>query len=152
MPKWHTIMRKLITIIYILQLLSCAEKISDCEELSSAYWRSTMLGKPNNTKIQGENIAIRKAFQKLKKSETSIKPENGFITLKLHIDKYGNFCNQENFQIDSEYQPTQFNNEELIEKLKEVSSHLAGWTNDTETKTYYLIRFKIQNGKIEEIF
>lgn len=145
-------MKNLIAIIFTLLFLSCSEKILDCEEHSSAYWTTTMFGKPHNTKIERENIAIREAFQEIKKSETNIKPKNGFITLKLHIDKLGDFCNQENFQIDTEYQLTQFNNGTLIDELEKVSKNLKGWKNDTETKTYYLIRLKIKDGQIEEIF
>lgn len=145
-------MKNLIVIIFTLLFLSCSEKVSDCEGHSSAYWTTTMFGKPHNTRIERENIAIREAFQEIKKTETDIEPKNGFITLKLHINKFGNFCNQENFQIDTKYQFTQFNNGGLIDKLKKVSKNLKGWENDTETKTYYLIRLKIKDGRVEEIF
>lgn len=111
-----------------------------------------MFGKPHNTKIEGENITLRNAFAEIKKSQNTIEPKNGFVTLRLHIDKYGNFCNQENFQINTEYQPVTFNNGKLIEELEDVSSNLKGWSNDTKTKTYYLIRFTIKDGQIEEIF
>jgi hypothetical protein len=105
-----------------------------------------------NTRIQGANITIRKAFQELVESEVNIQPNNGFITLKIHLDRSGNFCNQENFQIDSDYQSTQFNNGDLIRKLEDISSQLAGWKNDTNSKTYYLIRLKIEQGRIAEIY
>jgi len=111
-----------------------------------------MFGKPHNTRIEGENITIRKAFTAIKNSETEIEPRNGFITLRLNIDKYGNYCNQENFQINTQYQPIEFNNGKLIEQLENVSKNLKGWKNDTETKTYYLIRLTIKNGRIEEIY
>lgn len=145
-------MKKHFAIILIFLILSCSEKTLDCEEYSVAYHSHSMYGKPHNTRITGENITIRKAFAKIKKQETEIQPKNGFITLKIHIDKYGNFCNQENYQIDEEYQQIEFNNGKLIKKLENISSKLSGWTNDTETKTFYLIRIKIKNGKIEEIF
>lgn len=132
--------------------MSCSGKKSECEEHSSAYWTTTIFGKPHNTRIEGENITIRKAFTGIKKSETDIEPKNGFITLRLHLDKYGNFCNQENFQINTDYEPIEFNNGKLIYKLEKISSNLKGWKNDTETKTYYLIRFTIKDGRIEEVF
>lgn len=145
-------MKKLFAIILTTLIISCSGKKSDCEEHSSAYWTETIFGKPHNTRIEGENITIRKAFTGIKKSETDIEPKNGFITLRLHLDKYGNFCNQENFQIDTDYKPIEFNNGKLIKKLEKISSNLKGWKNDTETKTYYLIRFTIKDGRIEEVF
>ncbi|PKB43040.1 hypothetical protein AX016_1222 [Cellulophaga sp. RHA19] len=149
-------MKKHFTIILILLLFSCNEKDSDCDEHSKPYYSFTydigLKEKHHNTKIKGENIVIRKAFQEIMNTETEISPKNGHITLRLHLDKNGNFCNQESFEIDNEYQPTKFNNGELIKKLKSISNGLLGWTNDTETKTFYLIRFKIKGGKIEEIF
>lgn len=145
-------MKKLFAIILTLLFFSCSENKTDCEEYSSAYWTTTMFGKPHNTRIEGENITIRKAFAEIRESETQIEPRNGFITLRLNIDKYGNYCNQENFQINTKYQPIQFNNGELIKKLENVSKNLSGWKNDTETKTYYLIRLSIKNGRIAEIF
>ncbi|AFL79611.1 hypothetical protein Aeqsu_1541 [Aequorivita sublithincola DSM 14238] len=147
-------MKKQIAIILSLfiSLLSCGKKETNCEEHSSAYWTTTMFGTPHNSKIQGENFTIRKAFQEIKDKETDIVPANGYITLKIHIDKYGKYCNQENFQINAEYKPTDFNNGKLIAELEKISQNLRDWQNDTETKTYYLIRLTIKNGKIEEIF
>ena len=145
-------MKKLFAIIFTSLIFSCSGNVSDCDEHSSAYWTMTMLGKSHNTRIDGENIAIRKAFSEIKKSQTGIEPKNGFITLRLHIDKYGNYCTQENFQIDTQYQPVKFNNGKLIEQLEIIAANLSGWRNDTETKTYYLIRFTIKDGRIEEIF
>ncbi|WP_298551092.1 hypothetical protein [uncultured Algibacter sp.] len=145
-------MKKLFAIILTSLIISCSGKVSDCEKHSSAYWTTTIFGKPHNTRIEGENFTIRKAFAEIKKSENNIEPKNGFITLRLHLDKYGSFCNQENFQINTNYQPIEFNDGKLIKKLEKVSSKLNKWKNDTETKTYYLIRFTIKDGRIEEIF
>jgi hypothetical protein len=145
-------MKKLIAIILTFLIFSCFEKKTDCEEYSSAYWTTTMFGKPHNSRIEGENITIRKAFTEIKKSEIDIEPKNGFITLRLNIDKYGNYCNQENFQINTQYQSIEFNDGKLIEQLENISKNLKVWKNDTETKTYYLIRLTIKNGRIEEIF
>ncbi|WP_291865237.1 hypothetical protein [Maribacter sp.] len=145
-------MKKHFVILSILFFISCSEKKSDCDDYSEAYWSGTISGKMHNTRIKGENITIRKAFEKIKKTETNIEPKNGFITLKLHIDKYGFFCSQKKFQIDTNYEPIQFNNGKLIKKLELVASDLKGWSNDTETKTYYLIRLTIKDGRIEEIF
>lgn len=152
----YTIMKKLFAITITLLLISCSDKVSVCDEYSSPYYSSTigidLKEKPHNTKIVGENITIRKAFEEIVSSETEIEPKSGFITLRLHIDKFGNFCNQETFQIDNEYQPAEFDRGELIKKIESISSNLSGWTNDTETKTFYLIRIKIKDGKIAEIF
>ncbi|OAB80926.1 hypothetical protein [Cochleicola gelatinilyticus] len=146
-------MKKNIAVIFILlSFISCADDNTDCEGYFAPYWTTEMLGKPHNTKLKGENYAIRKAFSELKKLETEIQPKNGFITIKLHLDKYGGFCKQEIFELNSEYQNVNFNNGDLVKKLGSVSSNLKSWSNDTETQTYYLINFTIKNGKIEEIF
>lgn len=145
-------MKKTFVALFIFLILSCSGGSSDCEENSFAYWTTTMFGTPHNSKIQGENFTIRKAFSKIKASKTDIEPKNGFITLKIHIDKNGKFCSQEHYQISDEYKPVEFNNGKLISELQEISSNLNGWQNDTKTKTYYLIRFTIKNGRIEEIF
>lgn len=145
-------MKNISIFVFALVFLSCIEKASDCEDNSAPYWTVSVIGNPHNTRIQGENITIRKAFQELVDTEINITPNNGFITLKLHLDKSGNFCNQENFQIDTDYQATEFNDGDLITKLENISSKLEGWLNDTESKTYYLIRLKIQDGQIAEIF
>lgn len=146
-------MKKHYAVIFVCLLFSCSGNVSDCEEYSEPYYsRSIFKQVPHNTRISGENISIRKAFQDVVNSETEIEPQNGFITLKLHLDKFGNFCNQESFQIDEDYQQTEFNNGQLIKNLEYISSNLAGWMNDTETKTFYLLRLKIKDGKIEEIF
>lgn len=150
-------MKKHIAITLTILIFSCSEKMSDCEQNSSPYYSFKigiidLKGKKHNTKLKGENVTIRKALEQIVNSETAIKPKNGFITLRLHIDKYGNFCNQETFQINNEYHPTEFNDGELVTKIENISSSLKGWSNDTETKTFYLIRIKIEEGKIEEIF
>ncbi len=134
-----------IALFFFLIFISCSKKKEPCDEYSKPYFRY-------NSAIKGENISIRKAFDKFIKEEVNITPKNGFITLKIHIDKFGNFCNQENFQIDENYQPTIFNNGELIKKVEAISSNLSGWQNDTETKTFYLIRLKIEDGIIKEVF
>ncbi|MBP1838864.1 hypothetical protein [Formosa algae] len=149
-------MKKPFAIIIILVIFSCKNDTPLCDEHSSPYY-SSIIGidfkeKRHNTRILGENITIRKAFKELTIKEKNIEPNNGFITLRIHLDKYGNFCNQETFEVDSDYQPTEFNNGTLIKKIRKISKSLSNWTNDTETKTFYLIRIKIKNGQIEEIF
>ena len=72
-------MKKIFAIILTSLIFSCSGKVSDCDEHSSAYWTTTMFGTPHNTRIEGENIKIRKAFTKIKESETDIEPKNGFI-------------------------------------------------------------------------
>ncbi|KAB1160414.1 hypothetical protein F7018_00630 [Tenacibaculum aiptasiae] len=144
-----------IALIFLIFLSSCIKKKEPCEEYSEPYYSSKLINfsyQYHNTKIKGENITIRNSFEKLISQEHNIIPENGMIILKIHIDKFGVFCNQENFQIDENYQPVSFNNGELIKKIETVSSNLSGWQNDTETKTFYLIRLKIKDGIIKEIF
>jgi len=111
-----------------------------------------MTGKPHNTRIENENVRIRNEFKKLVKSENEINPRRGFITLKIHIDKNGEICNIESYQIDENYFSTVFNDGELLKKINKIAINLDEWKNDTNTKTYYLIRLKINNGSIEEVF
>lgn len=144
-----------IAVVSTLLFYACSEKKEPCDEYSEPYFSHTLINFSlidHNTKIKGENISIRKSFKKLIEEEQDIVPVNGFITIKLHIDKFGNFCKQESFQIDENYQPTIFNNGELIKKIESITNSLKGWTNDTETKTFYLIRLKIKDGSIKEVF
>jgi len=144
-------MKNLFILTIILILTSC--KGNSCDEESEGYWTGNFITqKLHKTKIEGENITIRNAFKEIIESEKSIKPEQGFITLRLHLDKNGFFCEQDIFEIDTEYQPISFNKGKLAKKLANVSSSLSGWSNQTKTKTYYLIRLKIKNGEIVEIF
>lgn len=140
-------MKKLLTLITILTLLSFSQEKSECEERYKPYWWNGI-----NSRIEGENPTFRKAFKDIQLSETDIKPKNGFITLRLSISKMGNFCDIETFQIDENYENTKFNNGELIKKLEEITIGLTDWKRDKDYKTYNLIRLKIKNGKIEEIF
>lgn len=148
---------KFLKIAGIITLLfyACSEKKEPCDEYSESYYSGKYVNfsfKYHNTKIKGENISIRKAFEKLIEKEQNIVPNNGFITVKLHLDKFGNFCKQESFQIDENYQPIIFNEGKLIKKIENITGNLTGWTNDTETKTFYLIRLKIKDGSIKEVF
>lgn len=140
-------MKKLLTLITILTLLSFSQEKSECEERSKPYWWNGI-----NSRIEGENPTFRKAFKDIQLSEANIKPKNGFITLRLNISKTGKFCDIETFQIDENYENTEFNNGELIKELERISSKLTEWKRDKNYKTYNLIRLKIKNGKIEEIF
>lgn len=134
---------KIATIL--LLLYSCSKKKSLCDEYSKPYYRY-------KTIIKGENITIRNAFKKLIYNEQSITPKDGFITIKIHTDKNGNPCSLETYQIDKNYQKTTFNNGELITKVKDISSGLTNWIKETKNKTFYLIRLKIEDGKIKEVF
>lgn len=127
--------------------MSFSQDKTECEERSMPYWANGI-----NSRIEGENITLRNAFRDIQLSETDITPINGFITLRVHISKTGKFCNIETFQIDENYQNTEFNSGKLIEKLENIAIELKDWKRDKDFKTYNLIRLKIKNGKIEEIF
>ena len=133
--------------IITLTLLSFTQDKNECEENSMPYWANHI-----NSRVKGENITLRKAFQKIQQTETNIEPANGFITLRLHITKSGKICNMETFQIDPDYENTEFNNGKLIKKLETIALGLKDWKRDKDYKTYNLIRLKIKKGKIEEIF
>jgi hypothetical protein len=140
-------MNKFLVLITMIAFSSFSQEKNECDEYSMPYWANGI-----NSKIKGENPTLRNAFKNIKQSETEIKPSNGFITLRINVSKTGKICNIETFQIDEGYENTQFNNGELIKKLKRIAKGLTNWKKDKEYKTYNLIRLKIKNGKIEEIF
>ncbi|MDF4220064.1 hypothetical protein PXC01_00600 [Maribacter sp. M208] len=140
-------MKKLFLLITFLPFLALSQENNDCEERTMPYWANNI-----NSRIRGENPTLRKAFKKIQLTETNIQPSNGFMTLKLYITKTGEFCEMETFQIDEDYQPTVFNNGTLIKELETVALSLTDWERDKDFKTYNLIKLKIKNGKIEEIF
>ena len=140
-------MKKIIALLAIVTLLSFSKDENECEDYSSPYWGSGI-----NSRIQGENPTLRKAFEEIQVSETHITPSKGFITLRLNISKTGKLCDIETFQIDENYQNTEFNNGELIKELEKIAIGLTDWERDQDIKTYNLIRIKIKNGIIEETF
>ncbi len=140
-------MKKLIALITVFTLISFSQEKNECEEPTMPYW-----GHGINSRIEGEGPALRKVFKEVQISKTNIVPTNGFITLRLNISKTGEFCNIETFQIDENYQNTEFNKGELIKELERIAVGLTDWKRDENFKTYNLIRFKIKDGKIEEIF
>lgn len=111
------------------------------------YWENGI-----NSRIEGENPALRKAFEKVQLSATEIEPKNGFITLRLNISKTGKLCDIETFQIDQNYKSTEFNNGQLIKELEQIAIGLTNWKRDKDYKTYNIIRLKIKDGRIEEVF
>ena len=140
-------MKKLLTILTILTFLSFSKDSNECEEPTIPYWYIDV-----NSKIEGESPTLRKAFKKIQITETNILPNNGFITLRLNISKKGKLCDIETFQIDEDYKNIQFNNGKLAKQLEKIALGLTNWQRDKDVKTYNLIRLKIKNGKIEEIF
>lgn len=140
-------MNKLLAFLAIFTLLAFSQGKNECAELTMPYWANGI-----NSRIDGENPTLRKAFKEIQLSKTEIKPNNGFITLRLNISKTGKLCDIETFQIDENYEKTEFNNGELIKELEGIAVGLTRWKRDKDYKTYNLIRLKIKNGKIEEIF
>lgn len=140
-------MKKLIALLTIVTFLSFSQEKTECEERSRPYWANGI-----NSRIKGENPTLRNAFKDIQLSDTTITPDKGFITLRLNISKTGKLCNIETFQIDENYQDTEFNNGTLIKELEIIAADLTAWERDKDYKTYNLIRLKIKNGKIEEIF
>lgn len=136
-----------LLIVITLTLVSFSQDNNECDEDTMPYWANGI-----NSRIEGEGPTLRKVFREIQYSETNISPSNGFITLRLHVTKTGKFCDIETFQIDENYDNTEFNNGELIKKLEVIATGLTDWKRDKDYKTYNLIRLKIKNGKIEEIF
>lgn len=140
-------MKKTLALLTILTLLAFSQEKNECDQRARPYWANGI-----NSRVEGEVPTLKKAFNDIQFAETNIEPANGFITLKLNISKSGKLCNLETFQIDENYISTEFNNGELIKELEKIAIELREWKRDKEYKTYNLIRLKIKNGKIEEIF
>lgn len=140
-------MKKLFAFITILSLLGFSQEDNECNERTIPYWWNGI-----NSRIEGEKPSLRKTFKNIQKSETEITPKNGFITLRLNITKTGKFCDIETFQIDENYEKTEFNNGKLAKKIEQIAIKIKDWKRDKDYKTYNLIRLKIKDGKIEEIF
>ncbi len=140
-------MKRFLAIILIFTLLSFSQEKNGCEEPTMPYWANGI-----NSRIEGEGPTLRNAFRDLQLTETNIRPNDGFITLRLNISKNGKLCDIETFEIDQNYEDTKFNGGELIKKLQKIAVGLTNWKRDKDFKTYNLIRLKIKNGQIEEIF
>lgn len=141
-------MKKILVLtILLLSFQSFSQENNDCDESIVPYWWNG-----TNSRIKGENPALRKAFEKIQLNETEIEPKNGFVTLRLNISKTGKLCDIETFQIDENYKSTGFNNGTLIKDLEQIAIGLKDWKRDKDYKTYNLIRLKIKDGRIEEIF
>lgn len=102
--------------------------------------------------LSGENIPLRKAFNEIRMYESDINPKNGFITIRRLLSETGDFSKLESFQLDEHYNATQFNNGALIKKLEYIALGLKDWKRDRDYTNFSLIRIKIKNGKIEEVF
>jgi len=137
----------LFLIMLLTSVYSFSQENTECDERTLPYWANGI-----NSRIEGESPTLRKAFGGIQVSKTQIEPKNGFITLRLNISKSGKLCNIETFQIDGNYKSTEFNNGQLIAELEKIASQLTGWKRDKDFKTYNLIRIKIKDGRIEEVF
>ena len=140
-------MKKLLVLIIIFSILAFSQEKNECEEYTMPYWANGI-----NSQIKGEKPILRKVFKNIQLSETDITPKNGFITLRVNISKTGKFCNIETFQIDENYENIEFNNGNLITELENIAIGIKDWQRDKDYKTYNIIRLKVKNGKIEEIF
>ena len=112
----------------------------------------TLSQEKETSNMGGENIPLRIAFQEIKMSESDITPKNGFITIRRLLSENGEFSEMKSFQIDENYNNTEFNNGTLIKKLERITLGLKKWKRDRDYENFSLIRIKIKNGKIEEIF
>ncbi len=139
-------MKKILVLTILLLSIQCfSQEKNDCDDNIVPYWWNG-----TNSRIEGESPTLRKAFKEIQLTE--IEPKSGFITLRLNISKTGNLCDIETFQIDENYKSTEFNNGQLVKKLKQIAMGLTNWKRDKDYKTYNIIRLKIKNGRIEEIF
>ncbi|MDO6489862.1 MULTISPECIES: hypothetical protein [Cellulophaga] len=139
-------MKKILVLsILLFSIQSFSQESNDCDDSIVPYWWNG-----TNSRIEGESPTLRKAFKEIQLTE--IEPKNGFITLRLNISKIGNLCDIETFQIDENYKSTEFNNGQLVKELEQIAKGLTNWKRDKDYKTYNLIRLKIKNGRIEEIF
>lgn len=140
-------MKKLLVLIIFFSSFSGFSQKNNCNESIFPYWYNGII-----SRIVGESPTLRLAFAKIKQTENAIEPKNGFITLRLNVSKTGDVCSCKTFQIDENYKKTTFNNGKLVNKLEKIALGLTDWFRDKEYLTYNLIRLKIKDGKIEEIF
>ena len=141
-------MKKILVLsILLFSIQSFSQENNDCDDSIVPYWWNG-----TNSRIEGESPTLRKAFKEIQLSETDIEPRNGFITLRLNISKTGNLCDIETFQIDENYKSSEFNNGQLVKELERIAIGLTNWKREKNYKTYNLIRLKIKDGRIEEIF
>ncbi|MGG8497549.1 hypothetical protein ACQY1Q_14145 [Tenacibaculum sp. TC6] len=141
-------MKKILVLtILLFSIQSFSQEKNDCDDRIVPYWWNG-----TNSRIDGESPTLRKAFKEIQLSETEIEPKSGFITLRLNISKTGNLCKIETFQIDENYKSTEFNNGQLVKELEQIAIGLTNWKRDKYYNTYNLIRLKIKDGQIEEIF
>ncbi len=79
-------MKRILVLAITLALLSFAQENDECQERTMPYWANGI-----NSRIEGENPTLRNAFRQIQLSETNIKPNSGFITLRLNISKTGKY-------------------------------------------------------------
>ncbi|MCT3760542.1 hypothetical protein HZQ19_18305 [Elizabethkingia anophelis] len=107
----------------------------------------------SNAKYKGEREGIRNALNLKRSNITSIK--NGWITIRFIISKNGDIGRFRFFSIDEQYNELNIDNNDvelLLNSIKKLKNWEIGIVKDIKVNSYYQITFKIQNGKISNIF
>lgn len=133
--------------LFIILIIGCADEKKVCNEMSIPPWHNS-----NELGIEGGSKKIREIFSEIQRTENKINPQNGFITLKIHINSEGELCNVESFQINQDYKAIVFNDNDLINRLEKKAREILIWQNKLKVQSFYLIRFKMIEGRIDEIF
>ena len=106
-----------------------------------------------NTKYKGERKAIRDIL--LVKNPKLASVKNGWLVIRFLVNQEGLTDRFRFFCIDEKYRDINLSNQEEEELLKNIRS-LRNWevgkVNGEKVDSYYQITFKVENGKVIDIF
>ena len=123
-------------------------KVCNCF-LSNQYYQV-------GTHYVGERTAMRKELYNLIGDTTINESKNGYITFRFIVSCKGKTGRFRIYQADSSIKKTNFNSR-TIDKLLKAVMLLKQWkpgkdNSDNLVDSYYQINFKIEKGKITNIF
>jgi hypothetical protein len=72
-------MKKILVLsILLFSIQSFSQEKNDCDERTLPYWANGI-----NSRIEGENPALRKAFDKIQHSKTEIQPKKRIYNVEV---------------------------------------------------------------------
>ncbi len=126
-------------------ILSGRSKLQICDERVVYEYYQTQLT------YQGGTQAVRDLFYERVTKVANISPSNGWITLRFLVNCEDRVGRIRSFGIDQEYNVATIDTE-LKQQLHTIAKSLEDWSRKAPFDSYYMVRFKIVNGKIQEIF
>ena len=109
------------------------------------------------TSYEGEQKAIREEiFAELENRDLAFENKSGYITFRFIVNCNGQAGRYRFKEVDINFLETSFKKED-VDKLKIAVTKLTNWKvgtqkNGSPVDSYYQIKFKIIEGKIEDIF